>query len=593
MGKSPLCFRTLQAVAFEAWKQKSIKTGAETMNHFPHYGKREVQTLDGFWDFTFLGEQVDLDSLDVSSFAYDDLMSVPGVFDNTPKYAGKRGTAAYRTRFRTTEDGERLLLKLGGIGLWCKCFLDGESFGVCDMPYSGVEFETCAAHAGFHELVLVIDNRFDFARVPLFSQYYDFYAYGGIYREVEIHRLGDWNFDRVSVRTQNLKTGRVELKISLQGDFPSELSCTIGFDDDPAGSPCVLSVKDGVAFVELQVPDFQLWSPDSPHLHTVTVRGTEDVITERFGIRTVGIADRKITINGVPVKLLGFCRHESHLEFGPVQPDMLMIEDLQNLKELGCNFIRGSHYPQSQRFLDLCDQLGILYWEESLGWGNRLPQYQDPAFVDAQVRQTAGMIHNSINHACIILWGFLNEGESWTQEAAPVYRTLFDVVRTADPTRLATYASMGGNKDIMFGMADVICLNAYPGWYAQDREKTHPVDEIVPFFSSFIQSIDEKYPEKPFLISEVGAGAIYGWRDRYRAHWSEEYQCDYLETICRFVKDTPRVAGLSIWHFADARTYTSSYALGRPRTINDKGILDSYRRPKLAFDVVRRIFRDE
>lgn len=61
-------------------------------------------------------------------------------------------------------------------------------------------------------------------------------------------------------------------------------------------------------------------------------------------------------------------------------PDELWIEDLQILRDLGCNFIRGCHYPQSQRFLDLCDQLGFLVWEESLGWGDSVEVQSDPKF---------------------------------------------------------------------------------------------------------------------------------------------------------------------------------------------------------------------
>ena len=57
-------------------------------------------------------------------------------------------------------------------------------------------------------------------------------------------------------------------------------------------------------------------------------------------------------------------------ESGTATTQEQMLRDLQNLKALGGNFIRGAHYPQSRGFLDLCDELGILVWEESLGWGN-------------------------------------------------------------------------------------------------------------------------------------------------------------------------------------------------------------------------------
>ena len=172
------------------------------------------------------------------------------------------------------------------------------------------------------------------------------------------------------------------------------------------------------------------------------------------------------------------------------------------------------------------------------------------------------------------------------------WAALIGLVRRETPSRLVTFATNHPADELHFAKVDVISLNAYPGWYAQDREQVRPVGEVVPFFDAFIRSLDERgLGGKPFIISEFGAGAIRGWRDRFKAHWSEEFQAEMLGTICRYVMERPRVAGIALWHFADAQTYTSAHAVMRPRTINDKGTLDEYRRPKLAYDQVRRAFR--
>jgi beta-glucuronidase len=491
-----------------------------------------------------------------------------------------------------TQADRRLKLRFGGIGLWAQVFWDNQPVGTLDLPYSGAEIEFPSGAGNDHSLLIAIDNRFDFKRTPLFSQFYDFYAYGGFYRGVELHELPACNLERVRVSTQDPASGTVTLDIEVSGNVPPTLAFTVAFDrQHPA--PFSLDVRDRHVRLDLTVPAFQCWSPESPNLHTVTVSLADDAITERFGIRTVTVAGDRICVNGQPQKLLGYCRHESHPEFGPVQPLPLLIEDLQFLKDLGCNFVRGCHYPQDQRFLDLCDQLGFLVWEESLAWGNPVEHAVDPAFCDAQLRQTRLMIQNSFNHPSVVLWGFLNEGPSAQPEAAGLYDRLIALVRQEDPTRLVTYASFHRGGDLHYEKVDVICMNAYPGWYAQDMEKVRPVDEVVPFFDDFIRQLDKRgLGRKPFIISEFGAGAIWGWRDRFRAHWSEEFQAEMLDTICRFVKDRPRVSGLALWHFADARTYTSAHALKRPRTINDKGTLDEYRRPKLAYDFVRRAFRE-
>ncbi|HBC89654.1 MAG TPA: beta-galactosidase [Lentisphaeria bacterium] len=560
------------------------------MQPYPHHSKRKFEILDGAWGFCFLGESVNLNSVNVRKAVYKELMPVPGVFDNTPKYPGVRGTALYRRKVKTAPDS-RLKLRIGGLGLWARIYWDGKEIGIDDLPYSGIEFEFNSGKGTDHELVILIDNRLDFKRCPLFSQYYDFYGFGGIYRSVELHQLPKCSIERARITTLDIKTGLVSIDIALSGNTPAKFALNIAFDGGKEEGFCE-TVKNDHVKIKMKVPKFKLWSPEKPNLHTVTVSTIDDDITERFGIRKVAAEKGQITVNGKVQKLLGYCRHESHMEFGPVQPLPLLFEDLQYLKDLGCNFVRGTHYPQDQRFLDLCDQLGIMVWEESMGWNNKPEHYADKGFFDAQVRQTQLLVHNSFNHPSVIIWGFLNEGNSETASCRKMYSTLFKTIRSKDSSRLVTYASNRGERDLFFEMCDIVSLNTYPGWYARDKEKARPLDEIVPCFDKFIKHIDKRgLKNKPFIISEIGAGAIYGWHDRFRVHWSEEYQADYLGVAVNYAVKTPRVSGISIWHFADARTYTTSYALGRPRAVNDKGTLDEFRRPKMAYDIVKKAFK--
>lgn len=561
------------------------------MQAYPHFSKRQVEILDGIWDFHFLGEDADVNKIDLKKISYDELMPVPGVFDATPKYPGKRGTALYR-KIVSAAPNTRMKLKIGGLGLWAKVFWDGKDVGTIDLLYSGIELEFKSGKGNEHELVILIDNRLDFKRTPLFSQYYDFYGYGGIYRSVELHQLSECSIERARIKTLDISTGRIAVDIELSGKIPDKFNFELSFDNRNKKSFSKPTDAGHVRF-EINVPDFKLWSPEKPCLHTLTVTIENDSITERFGIRTVTTEKGQIKLNGHSVRLLGYCRHESHPEFGPAQPLGLLIEDLQYLKDLGCNFVRGTHYPMDERFLDLCDQLGIMIWEESLAWGNQPHQLEDKNFCESQRRQTALMVRNSFNHPAIIIWGFMNEGPTGMETSREFYKSMFDTVRKEDSSRPVTYASNWGIQDVMFDLADIISLNTYPGWYAVDKEKIRPLNEIEPRFEEFIKFIDGKgFKDKPFIISEIGAGAIYGWHDRFRVHWSEEYQADYLECVCNYVKKTKRVSGISLWHFADARTYTSSYALGRPRAINDKGTLDEFRRPKMAYEIVKKAFTE-
>lgn len=559
------------------------------MKFYPQHDIRRHQTLNGIWDFHLLEGDKTPNELKPESIEYDDIISVPGAFDATPTYAGKRGTGVYRIFIETTPD-TRASLKIDGLGLWARVFVDNIAVETTRLPYSGVKVELPKSDKKRRELVIAVNNTYDAELTPLFHQYYDFYGYGGIYRNIELHELPECAIDRVIAQTVDETNGTVKLIIKLSGEAPKTLDSTVRFDDGEINSYS-LSVKDMRAELELTVPDFKQWTPDNPNMHTVTVAINGDDITERFGVRRVTVKNGHVAVNGEIIKLLGFCRHEGRPQFGPAQPLQSLIEDLHHLKKLGANFIRGVHYPMDQRFLDLCDQLGVLVWEESLGWNNNAEQYQNKDFYQLQLTQTKQMLENSANHPSILMWGFLNEGNS-EDTTTNIYKDLCELIKKEDPTRLVTYASNHPLSDLYWKYVDVISVNMYPGWYAHDMEKFRPLDEIRMMVEKVKKHLDEQgFSDKPLIISEIGAGAIYGWRDPLSAHWSEEYQADYLSEICEITVEDERISGLALWHFADCRTYSSGKALFRPRAFNNKGIMDEYRRPKMAYREVSRIFK--
>lgn len=562
------------------------------MTPYPHYPLRQVHCLDGLWHFAWLGSEVDLATLDINAIDFAERMPVPGCFDAAPAYAGKRGTAAYRTTLRVTP-GTPGLLVFGALGMWSRIYVDGRVLSEPGLPYSQIKLALPPADFATREVVVVSDNRFDRARLPLLEQFFDFYAYGGIFRSVYWHELPTQSVDRAEILTTDLAAGRIQVTVRFLEPFSGQIAGRAAVDGG-VFSPLDLAVKDGLARFELTVPDATTWSPASPALHTLELRVGKDAIVERFGLRTVGIVDGAVAINGKPVKLLGYCRHEAHPQFGPALPLDQLVQDLQLLRDLGCNFVRGSHYPQDPRFLDLCDEFGMVVFEESMGWGQQVEHFVDPAFQKLQVAQTATMVRKSFNHPCVAIWGFLNEGASHKPESRPLYERLAGALRALDPSRLVTFASMHPFDDVNLDLVDVVSINCYPGWYAKDKELVAPSTEIVPQLNAIRASLAERgLGDKPFLVSEIGAGAIYGWRDPLHAHWSEEYQEEYLRVVCEEVKANPAIAGVALWQFCDCRTYASARALMRPRAFNNKGTLDEYRRPKLAYRAVQRIFRGE
>jgi beta-glucuronidase len=554
---------------------------------FSEHDIRFVTDLSGFWDFAFLGD-VDPDAVDVSAITFDDTMAVPGCFDATPKYAGRRGLVAYRTRV-AFEDTTLYRLILDGVHHWCRVFLEGESVGDHVGGYTRFAMDLHPSSTEPVDLVILVDNRFDYDRCPLHLEYFDWYHYGGIARSAELHRLGKLWIDDLQVVTTSIMPPEIRLSVRYGTTTPSsDVSLSVSVDDVVMISEEITTAENsGLIERTLKLPDADLWSPDDPNLHNVRVVLGDDDRRERIGIRQVRVEGQEILINGEPVQLLGFNRHEAHPQFGPSVPPLVMSSDIQQLKDMNCNFVRGSHYPQDTRFLDLCDEAGICVWSESIGWQHTAEHLTDPHFIDAELRNIDEMVAASFNHPSVIMWGILNESHSHDPECRPGYSTLLGRLRDLDPTRPITYASNHPFEDVCLDLVDVVSINNYPGWYGGEIEDIpEQLDGIVEHLDSHGQA------DKPLIISEIGAGAVPGWRDWNEARWSEPYQAKLLDTVIRHLfVDRDRVMGLALWQFCDCRTSEAvRKILGRPRGFNNKGIVDEYRRPKQGYGVVKAHF---
>lgn len=549
---------------------------------------RNVVDLTGLWDFAFLGD-VEPDELSVTDIQFDDRMAVPGAFDATPRYAGKRGLAAYRRTVSCQGEG-RLRLVLDGLHHWGRVFANGRLLREHVGGFTEFHVDLPADVHGQVEVIILVDNRIDEKRCPLHLEYFDWYHFGGLTRSARMETLpGTW-IDELSVITSDYRARSLEVMVAWRsaGAAGSETTLRIASDGRVVLEESVkLAGDSGALSRSITLEGAALWSPDDPQLHQLEVTLGDDRWVERIGIREVEVDGQRILINGKAVRLLGFNRHETHPQFGPGLPDALLVSDIQQLKDMGCNFVRGSHYPQDARFLDLCDEVGLCVWNETIGWQQTAAHLNDPAFLEGQLTQVDEMIRASINRPSVIMWGLLNESESHIAESRPGYEKLIGRIRQRDASRPVTYASNHPFDDRCLDLCDIISINTYPGWYGGE------IEEIPGKLDEIAAHLDQHgCAEKPMIISEIGAGAIYGWRDIHGERWTEQYQEQLLETVIRHMfVDRDRYAGLAIWLFGDART-SRPKAIGRPRQFNNKGVVDEYRRPKLATALVTRLFHE-
>lgn len=555
---------------------------------FREHFLRRVHVLDGVWDFAFLGD-VDAEAVELDQIRYRDAMPVPGCFDATPRYAGLRGVAAYRTRVPVFGTG-RLRWRVGAAHHRAKLFVQGQVACGHGGGFTAFHADFDWPEPGEVELVALVDNRFDAQRSPLHQAKFDWHQYGGLTRSIELHELPRPFIERVEVVTVELSPCTIEVIVHYGGALPemARVPFCITFDGEVVTSGEVrLEAAQGVVARRLRLPgEPELWHPDRPRLHLLGVQLGLDDQFERIGLRQVSAEGTTLRLNGDPIELRGLNRHEAHPEHGHAVPAQVQVEDLQLVEKLGANFLRTAHYPPDSLFLDLCDERGILVCVEAIGWQHGIEDLRHPHFVEAQLQHIDEMISERFNHPSVILWSLLGDSASSESDARPTYKKLVRRVRERDPRRLVTFASNRHGSDRCLDLVDVVSINAYPGWsFGTLAELGEDLDRVLQLYRA-------QAPDKPLLLSEVGASAVFGHHDHGAQRWSEEYQAALVTRLLQHVPKSA-LAGVCLWQFCDTRTMEQrDTTLARPRGYDNSGLFDEYRRPKLAAAAVARFWAE-
>lgn len=537
---------------------------------------RRTVSLDGLWSFSSEGK--------------DHRLPVPGCWEQHPALASYRGQGEYKKTLDIEKDGS-IRLEFKGVSHTARVYLDGE-FVVehynAFTPFSAVIPDV---RAGEHELRVEVDNSFgehSALHVPN-----DYYTYGGITRPVELEYLPGIYIKYshfTPYRENGLWKGRIETLVeNISG---GEASCTVAVELAGQSFSSELRLAAGesrTAVLEGDFPGVSMWSCEEPQLYlmrcTLIVDGNEtDDLIERVGFRTVAVKGERIYLNDEPVYLIGFNRHEDYAEQGCAVDVQHMAHDMELMRDMGANAVRTCHYPNDERFLDMCDEYGMLVWEENHARGLVLEAMQNPNF-DRQCEDCIReMIENHYNHPSIVIWGILNECASETEEGREKYARQYSQIRSLDTSRPTTSATCRHFTDICLDLEDIVSFNMYSGWYKDVSPKKRNDEEIEWIKRSGGNG-------KPIIVSEVGAAAIYGYRDRSRCKWSEERQSDIIRENLDVYLNDDRITGVFIWQFADCRvTEEGDWFATRARCHNNKGVLDEYRRPKMAYDTVKELF---
>ncbi|WP_308797897.1 glycoside hydrolase family 2 protein [Agromyces silvae] len=399
-------------------------------------------------------------------------------------------------------EGERVFVEFDGAMTNATVSLDGVPLGEHRGGYLPFRFEiTDAVRAGRASVLAVaLDARFNVnvppnLPAPALSSSIDYLQPGGIHRSVSILRTPSAFVAELALTHGDvLDPGRrrTEAVVTIDAGGPLDDRAEVvvrvleldGREIARASAPAAAEV----ALTITGLDAIELWDLDAPRLYRVVAElrvdgSTVHTLSRRTGYREARFETDGFFLNGTRRYLMGVNRHGYFPFGGFAMPDRVHRRDAEIIKnELNCQMVRCSHYPQTASFLDACDELGLVVWEESPGW-----QYVgDDTWQDAAVDDITAMIARDRHRPSIVVWGArLNE----TADRPEFYARTEALVKELDPSRATSGTMFGDYARRQVFQHDVFSYDDY----------TTRVDET----GERIPVLLDPVPGKPYLVSEA------------------------------------------------------------------------------------------
>ncbi|SEB49006.1 glycoside hydrolase family 2 TIM barrel-domain containing protein [Terriglobus roseus] len=539
--------------------------------------------------------------------------TVPHCFNHydacDPDSPAYRGSGWYRMKLKHANPyrNGRTMLLFEGAAQTSEVYLGTTMVGRHKGGYSEFAVDITEALKGAKDALLAVhcSNARDLDRMP--SDLSDFTLYGGLFRPVHLVYLPALAIESIHsmpVWKPGETAAVVSLSARLSGNeatAAAPIPFTIRFMESSGKVVAQQQVSKkpwhGEAeLATLTIPGVQVWSPESPTLYqcevTMGTGADTSVVTHRFGVRHAEFeVHGPFLLNGKRLLLRGTHRHEDGAGYAAAVPADQVREEFRLIKAMGTNFIRLAHYQQSQLVLDLCDELGLLVWEE-VPWCRS--GVGTASFQQHGKDTLTAMIDQHRNHPSVLMWGLGNE-DDWPGElngedrdAIRRYmRELHELAHQLDPSRVTSYRRCDFARDIPDVYSPSIWAGWYGGRYTEYAASLEKARNSVPHFIHMEWGADShagRHAEDPDpALGTVATGKgtaekgldykLTGGSQRMAkdGEWSETYACDLFDWYLKTSESTPWLTGTAQWVFKD---FTTPLRVENPvPRVNQKGVI--------------------
>lgn len=568
-------------------------------------------SMDGMWKFCLDEKAVGEKEGWMDGIPGEEMIPVPASFQDFYTEKDIReytGDFWYETDFFVPGEweGREILLRFGAATHRASVYVNGILITEHEggfLPFSA-KVTTVVRYDSYNKVVVKVNNELNCTNLPcgetitlpngkkMSKPYFDFFNYAGLQRSVYLlavprESVVDFDLDYAI----HGKNAEVSYQVRTNGEHAVQLELL-----DAEGS-CVAQKdgKEGVLYVE----NAHLWQVRNAYLYRLRIRimdGEEliDEYEQEIGIRTVKVEGTDILINGEPVYLKGFGKHEDSDIVGRGFSIGIMKRDFELMKWIGANSFRTSHYPYSEEIYQMADREGFLIIDEvpAVGMFQSLMNFMEastgkqtaffekettPVLLKAHLRAIEEMITRDKNHPSVIAWSLLNEPETTNEAAVPYFKEVFDFANKLDmqkrPRTFALIMNSLPDTCKCYQFSDIIALNRYYGWYMKGGYEICVAEEL---FRKEMDAWKEKKLNKPFIFTEYGADTLASEHKLPSVMWSQEYQDEYLKMTHEVFDSYDFIKGEQIWNFADFQTTDGIMRVNG----NKKGVFTRQRQPK-------------